>query len=273
MDAITKIKEMSGKIIGAGLGIFLFHSVILTILGFVVGHMFDRGRQMVRSNPFLSNQWHHTPTQQVFFDTTFSVMGHIAKVDGRVSSSEIQMAESVMARMHMSAEQKQAAIKAFNRGKQADFDLDARLKELRSVCGNNLILLRIFIELQNQTANIDGISEAKAKVLKTIVDTLGAGTSFNAQFFRQHYGTGGAGPRQPGTRYQQSRDPYRVLGVEPDASDAKVKQAYRRAMSENHPDKLVAQGLPEEMIKLANEKTQEISTAYDQIRAQRGMKR
>lgn len=60
-----------------------------------------------------------------------------------------------------------------------------------------------------------------------------------------------------------------MLGVEESASDAELKKAYRRLMSQHHPDKLVAKGLPEEMMRIAKEKTQEIQAAYDLIKQQR----
>jgi DnaJ like chaperone protein len=61
-----------------------------------------------------------------------------------------------------------------------------------------------------------------------------------------------------------------VLGVAAGATDAEVKTAYRRLMNQHHPDKLVAKGLPEEMVALATEKTQEIKAAYDTVKAARG---
>ncbi len=64
---------------------------------------------------------------------------------------------------------------------------------------------------------------------------------------------------------------YSVLNVRRNCSDAEVKKAYRRLMSQHHPDKLVAKGLPEEMMKLATEKTQEIKAAYERVKADRGM--
>ena len=51
-----------------------------------------------------------------------------------------------------------------------------------------------------------------------------------------------------------------------------VKKAYRRQMSENHPDKLVARGLPESMQDLAKEKTQRIREAYEVICEARGLR-
>jgi DnaJ like chaperone protein len=65
---------------------------------------------------------------------------------------------------------------------------------------------------------------------------------------------------------------YAELEVEATATDQEVKKAYRRQMSRHHPDKLVANGLPESMAQVAKEKTQRIQEAYEVIRATRGMK-
>src|SRR5690606_5172938 len=65
-------------------------------------------------------------------------------------------------------------------------------------------------------------------------------------------------------------DAYKVLGVDSSASTAEVKKAYRRLMSQHHPDRLVSTGLPEEMMEIANRKTQEIKSAYEVVMAERG---
>ena len=65
-------------------------------------------------------------------------------------------------------------------------------------------------------------------------------------------------------------DPYTLLGVPASAEDDAIKAAHRRLVRDNHPDKLVAQGLPVEMVKVANDKLAKINAAYDAIRAQRG---
>ena len=70
-------------------------------------------------------------------------------------------------------------------------------------------------------------------------------------------------------RGSSQEDAYRALGVESTATDKEVKRAYRKLMSEHHPDKLIAKGVPEAMIKLATERTQEIQTAYELIRKSR----
>jgi DnaJ like chaperone protein len=65
---------------------------------------------------------------------------------------------------------------------------------------------------------------------------------------------------------------YEVLGLQRTASDAEIIKAYRRLMSQNHPDKLLAKGLPESKLQLAQEKTARIRAAYDLLRAARGIK-
>lgn len=65
-------------------------------------------------------------------------------------------------------------------------------------------------------------------------------------------------------------DAYAVLNVSPQAGDEEIKRAYRRLLSQHHPDKLVAKGLPEEMTKLASERTHQIRSAFERIRRKRG---
>ncbi|MDE0046050.1 MAG: DnaJ domain-containing protein [bacterium] len=68
-----------------------------------------------------------------------------------------------------------------------------------------------------------------------------------------------------------SGDPYEILGVSAEASDQDVKAAYRKLLRENHPDRVTAQGLPEEFIEVANRKMAEINAAWDRIKKERGL--
>ena len=77
----------------------------------------------------------------------------------------------------------------------------------------------------------------------------------------------------PDTSAPTLDDAYTALGISADVSDGDVKKAYRKLMSQNHPDKLTARGVPEDMLKLATEKSQEIQAAYELIRKSRGLSR
>jgi len=83
---------------------------------------------------------------------------------------------------------------------------------------------------------------------------------------QEHFHSGDSFGAQPGTSME---DAYTALGVAADVSDRELKQAYRKRMSENHPDKLIAKGVPEHMVKLATERSQEIQAAYEMIKKTR----
>ncbi len=219
--------------------------------------------------------------QQAFFTATFSVMGHVAKADGVVSPDEIQAANAVMAHMNLDPAQRLAAIQLFNQGKQAGFDLDKTLSELRTACAGRRDVLRMFLQIQVSAALADGgvMHPAEREVLERICDILGI-SSFELNQYEQfvraqqrfHSAGGGTGGGMHPPRQDNLAAAYQTLGVAPSASDSEVKTAYRRLMKDNHPDKLVARGLPENMIKLAQEKVQQINVAYDAIKHSRGIK-
>jgi DnaJ like chaperone protein len=250
--------RLSGKLIGAFCGLLLTGSIIGLLLGLLIGHYFDRG--MGRFQPFMHSAGRITRTRDVFFKTTFQVMGHIAKADGRVSEAEIVMARQVMQQMYLSASMKQRAIAYFNEGKATTFDCTAALAELQSVCGAHQSLLHLFVDIQSRFAQADGgIRPAQAVLLQKIMKTL----NFRAhQYSYQRTGFG----QQPGrSARDELSDAYQVLGLKRPSTATQVKKSYRHLMSQNHPDKMIAKGLPEEMVKLATEKTQKIQAAYDLI--------
>jgi len=265
--------KWTGKIVGLLLGL-MFGSPLTVFFGFLLGHLYDAGA-FARWFGLPPRENHHARTQEVFFDSTFSIMGHMAKCDGRVSENEIRIAQHIMQEMNLSAPMKREAMRLFNEGKQPHFDLNTTLQHLRTACWGHPSLLKMFLEIQLKVAFADGqvLSPQKQEALNYIGQHLGlAGFNF-FQFKEQYRAEQNYREYRYQTRHADPRahlsDAYQLLGVSASTSDADVKKAYRRLMSQHHPDKLMAKGLPPEMIKMANQKTQQIKQAYEQICAAR----
>ena len=252
-----------GTLIGGALG-WMLGGPLGAILGAALGGNFDRGIKLTdESGDAAFGPGEQQRVQAAFFTATFSVMGHVAKADGQVSKQEIRAAESIMAQMQLDASQRKAAIRLFEQGKAADFPLEDVLRQFKQECHRRRNLVQMFVEIQIDTAMADGRVDPREKqVLYRIGQILGFS---NAQIDHLFHIAGGA----PASRSDQlSLDQaYEILGVSKGASLAEVKKAYRRLMSQHHPDKLVSKGLPDEMIELATQKTQEIRKAYERIKA------
>lgn len=265
-----------GKVLGGAFGSVL-GGPLGGLLGAAVGHGFDRGLDGLRQAA--GDPAERERVQMAFFTTTFAVMGHLAKTDGRVTPDEIGFAEAVMAHMALGPAQRQAAIKLFREGKAPDFGLDAALAQFRSVARGRTSVLRMFLEIQVQAAYADGgMAPAERRLLAHICQRLGFSPwelDHIDALVRATKRFSGGGPKQPSApRHAPDRlsEAYAVLGVARAAGDAEIKRAFRKLMNQHHPDKLVAKGVPEEMVRLATEKTREIKDAYDVVRESRGMR-
>ena len=275
------MRSWGGKLIVGLLGMLIGGPIGLAI-GVLIGHFLDRGVERVQSfNPFRPYRpGEREEVQEALFSVVFSIMGHLAKADGRVSEQEIGQAEAIMSRMQLNDEQRRRAQEAFRQGKDDDFPLDRTVAEFRQRIRRRRHLVVVFLELLLQTALADGELHAEEE---RILFRVAAGLGVPESQFRQILNMvlaqarfGGAGAAGAGGAAGPSRpslgEAYQVLGVNEDASDQEVKKAYRRLMSEHHPDKLAARGVPEEMIRVSTEKTAEISKAYDMIKEARGMR-
>ena len=253
-----------GKVVGGAFG-FLLGGPLGAILGASVGHQFDEGLHGIQVDEQLSPGDQHR-VQMAFFTATFSVMGHIAKADGRVTTAEINLAKRIMSELALNDEMRAAAINLFEQGKESNFPLYGVLDQFRRECHRRTHLIRMFLEIQIQAAYADGVlDQAEEAVLRKICTHLGIsrfeyeGIKLQFQAQQRFYGQDQHKPAE------MLGDAYAVLGVPKSATDAEVKKAYRRLMSQHHPDKLVAKGLPEEMMTIAKEKTQKIRKAYEMV--------
>jgi DnaJ like chaperone protein len=258
-----------GKLLGAVFG-YLAAGPLGAIIGFIVGYFFDKGFA-----PFTTfgSRAHLAEVERVFFTTVFTVMGHLAKADGRISEEEISDAERLMANLGLSADHRREAIELFRRGAAPEFLLEPQIEAFLHQCAGRPDLKNLLLEYLLSLALADGVLHADEQaLLRRVAVALGFSPAQFDQFLemlqaQQQFQQRGAGAAAPPA--SALTDAYRALGVAPEASDREVKTAFRRLMSQHHPDKLIAQGVPADMVKLATEKTQEIQAAYDLIERSR----
>ena len=167
-----------GKLICGLLG-FSIGGPIGALLGVWLGHSFDRA--LSQSAIYLSNG-EREALQQLFFETTFQLIGHLAKADGRVSEEEVAQTEALMNRMGLTPIHRQQAIKYFQQGTQPDFDFDGSIDRFAKVAARNRNLSLTLLEFLISVALADGaLDPAEQRVLRTTAAKL----NMNAEQFEQ----------------------------------------------------------------------------------------
>ncbi|WP_027710867.1 co-chaperone DjlA [Dickeya chrysanthemi] len=305
-----------GKLLGLALGIASSAGVGGLIIGLLLGHLLDRVRAS-RQRDFFSAQ---ATRQALFCLTTFQAMGHLAKSKGRVTESDIRIATTMMDRLELHGEARNAAQQAFREGKASQFPVRNKLRKLRDACIGRFDLIRMFLEIQLQAAFVDGaLHPNERRLLYVFADELGVTREQFELFIRnmernthqsskqnsnngyqsrqgntyqsrqgsshqsrqnnqqsswqgnksyqrrnQSYGGQSYGQRPPiSSRGPTLESACRTLGVRSTDDAATVKRAYRKLMSEHHPDKMMGKGLSPRMIEMAKRKAQDIQAAYE----------
>jgi DnaJ like chaperone protein len=269
-----------GKAVGGTLGL-LVGGPWGALIGATLGHGLDRGAEQL---DLFGSLWmdERTNSEGLFVATTFKVLGHLAKRDGRVSEAEIDFAESIMARLGLTGQGRRAAIDYFNQGKAAGFAPGAAATAFRAACPGQQRLHLVMLEILLTSVYLRG---APTPAERLILEQVRAALQFPLHRFRQverviqiqYQGlddaAGGTDGRtqggQPGAGRSGAVTPlaraYGVLGVTSAATDAEVKRAYRLLMNAHHPDKLIARGASAETLQVAAQKTHEIRQAYEAI--------
>ena len=254
---------MGFTIIGAFIG-----AIVGGLPGFVIGGFIGYGAGFLLRQSLLGGL---RVVQSQLLESVFAVMGALCKADSVITRDEINAVEQMFGMLNVHGEQREQAKAAFNRGKQPEFDLDAAVDQFARISHGRRPLVQLFLQLQVMAIAADGrIDPAEHAMLVRIARRLGLSEADVSQL-EALLRAGTAGPSGPGARPTQDKlaDAYTALGVTPDSDAATIKRAYRKLISQNHPDKLAARGLPESMRAVAEERSRELNSAYDLIKAAR----
>ena len=202
----------AGKLIGGLIGLSAFGPLGL-LIGLYVGHQFDKGLGGFR--PMSAQQ--QEEIRQSYFETVFSLLGNLAKVDGRISEAEIALAEALMSRMGLTSDHRKRAIQLFKQGARGDFAVDRTLDSFMAICGSHSNLKRSLLNDLISLAIADSeLHRAEEDLLRRIAARLGFSAALFDQFLsmikaQSRFKDSGAGGYRRETSASQLSAAYKAL--------------------------------------------------------------
>ncbi len=230
-----------GKIAGAGVGLAV-GGPLGALVGAVAGHLvIDRAL---------------ADDEVVFTVALIALSAKMAKADGEVTQAEIRAFEEVL---KVPESERANVYRVYQIAQQDVAGFQAYAAQVARIYRDRPAMLEDVLDALFHIAKADKhLHPAELEYLRTVADVFGFSEVEFARIRASHLGTDRA-------------DPYLVLGITPDISSEDLKKAYRRLVRENHPDTLMARGVPKELVSIANEKLAMINVAYEKILRQRGL--
>lgn len=261
-----------GKFIGAVIGWLFFRHPLGALFGVGVGHMIDSGAFGLR--PLGTGGG----APRGFIEPLFALLGAISKADGRVSEAEIAAVETLMARMRLDPVLRRRAIETFNAGKESGFPVHLAIADLKAWTQGRRDHAYILIDLVLDIVGAEGqpagpkfaLLKQMAWTLRVDERELAALAAMKGFAWGRPGGDEGRHAPPPRGTTAAGPEPYWVLGLPQDAAEGEIKRAYRKLMSEHHPDKLG--DVPDALRQRAEERAREINAAYERIKSARGFK-
>ncbi len=237
-----------GKLIGATAG-FAIGGPIGALMGGFTGHLVDKRRAADSAGG--------DGTKQIAFTIGVIVLGaKMAKADGVVTPDEVVAFREVF---RVPPSEMKNVGRIFDQARRDAFGFEPYAKQIAGLFKTNPRVLEDLLDGLFHIAKADNvIHPAELEYLRDVAGIFGFGEAEFARIREAHMGPDRA-------------DPYTVLGVDRGLSDADLKSAYRKLIREHHPDTLIAQGMPQEFIDVANRKVAAINDAYDRIEKERGL--
>lgn len=279
INPASLIGAVIGFLIGAYLGGFLF-GILFALVGSSIGsgigvRVFRNARG--RNTSWFSG-WGTSIDGSVFMETLFSMLGSVAAADGGVSPNEERMFRSIVVNDLgiVDSANVESAMSTFRRAAASKTGIESCARRAANTFRSKPQLLEMMLIIMVRVAAAEGgLHSREDEMMDEAARIFGFQPGFY-QSLKSRYGLGGRqdyqSGRNSGGRGESSSliRSYEVLGIPSNASESEVRRAYRKKVSEYHPDKIAAKGLPRDFTELANTKFREIKEAWDSIRTSRG---
>ena len=235
-----------GKIIGGATG-FAFGGPIGALLGSVAGHAIDK----IKTKKKLPEE---TALKQIGFTIGVIVLSaKMAKADGKVTEDEIRAFKE---KINVPDNEIKNVAKLWDQAKKTTDGFQIYARQIANLLEKNSSVLEELLKLLIIIALADGkITIPEIKYLKEVGNIFG----FSEEDFERIYST----------KSGVSSDPYQILGVSRDASIDEIKQKWKQLAINHHPDRLISQGIPEDLIHKSTSRLKEINNAWDTIQNKR----
>lgn len=247
-------------VIGGGLGAVVA-GPIGAIIGAAIGAGMGGRQTLPQGGPGGYNQTQQR--QAIFFTAAYSMVGKLAKADGRVCDDEIAAIEKISKEaLGMDRQTHQFAINVFTQAKNSPEPFAGYARQFGDIFWQDQQLCSFMMSFLFQVAMADGKLHPQeesmlleAKTAFRLPESLYQ--SLRSRFVGQHSSSVSLAKH------------YEILGVSSTATTPEIKKAYRKKAAEFHPDKIEGKGLPPEFIKFANQQLAEINGSYDAVMSAR----
>ena len=252
------------KILFTGLG-WTVGGPIGALLGYYLGKILssdDNGG----FSPFIGSESHRGPYRNTGTQADVNValmvlIAAVMKADGQVKKSELAYVKRFLLQNYGEEGGKQM-LKALQQLVQQDIPINQVCAQIKVNTDYNTRYH--MVDFLFGISGADGeFHQTEINMLRLIAQYLGISQSDYTSIFERHVG-GGYSSSQSFSHSSYHKDPYKVLGINRDATDDEVKKAYRKMALKYHPDRVA--GMSEEMQRNAAEQMKEINEAYEQVK-------
>ena len=251
-----------GKVLGAGAG-FALGGPLGALVGAAAGHYIAKFRANALSaerdgGPFSVGHESQQARQVIFATALVALAAKLTKADGVVSREEIEKFKTIF---NIPDSEIKAVGAIFDQAKKTADGFEPYAEQVGQLFQSTPAVLENLIGSLFEIAKSDGwVHDAEFQYIEKVAQIFGLDAKTFARVSEYYL------------HESSDRDPYNVLGIASDLSDSEVKTRYRELAVQNHPDKLIANGMPDGLIQKATEKLAVINSAYDKVCAQRNLR-